>query len=147
MAWLPTYGSGCTPLTQHTAASVNFLMHSEEAIFHQAVLLGGSFLMMRPVTEQTAESMYGSVTRTLGLANLSPEKRVEILLTLPQEELVAEITPELVSLGPAIDDNCVPAVATFANLLDNTYPDLAGKEWCRRLLVIESQFDVSSREH
>lgn len=126
-------------------ASVNFLMHSTEPLFQQAMLLGGTFLMMRPATEKAADSAYEGIMRTLGISGLSPSERLEALLGMPKEKLVEEITPELVSLGPVVDHEFIPMRATFGNLGDELEFPIPGKKWCHRLFSVDSQFDVSAR--
>jgi len=118
-------------------------MHNEEKLFHQAILLGGSFLMMKPGTTDTAEKMYNAVVRTLGLESLAPAERVRTLLSTPQEKLVAKISKEMPSLGPIIDGQFMPAAATFSELNDQSALSLPGLKWCKRLLSIESRHDVS----
>lgn len=118
-------------------------MHSSEPLFHQAILLGGSFLMMKPAEPRTAEFLYSAVTKHLGLADLTPEKRIGGLLTMPQERLVSEVTPEIISLCPMVDGDFIPYVPTFSKLQAGDELSLPGKHWCKRLFSIESQFDVS----
>lgn len=126
------------------SASVNFQMHLEEPLFKQAILLGGSFLMMKPATEDDAEYVCKAILNRMGLGDLTSEEQIKALLTLPQEKLVAEISPELVSLGPIVDRDFIPAAARFDNISDDTKLPLPGKKWCHRLFIIESQFDVSA---
>lgn len=117
-------------------------MYSEEKLFHQAILLGGSFLMMKPVTTDAAEQIYHAVIQTLGLDNLTPAERVKSLLMMPQEQLVAQISKEMTSLGPTLDGTLIPAAATFSWLGDQFVLSVPGFRWCERLLSIESQYDV-----
>ncbi|KAL3486613.1 Alpha/Beta hydrolase protein [Aspergillus germanicus] len=125
------------------AASVNFQMHSEEPLFKQAILLGGSFLMMRPATEETAERLYKNICDDLGLADKTTEDRVKNLETMPVESMLSSLTPGLASLGPVVDGVTVPTAATFATLGDAAGFSLPGYKWCRRILVIDSQADGS----
>jgi hypothetical protein len=128
----------------YITASVNFQMHSEEALFNQAILIGGSFLMMRPATEETAERLYKDISDELGLSDKSVEDRVKELETKPGESMLSNLTPALASLGPVVDGETVPAAATFAGLKDATGFPLPGYKWCKRVLVIDSQADVST---
>ncbi|VUC36291.1 unnamed protein product [Clonostachys rosea] len=123
------------------AASVNFMMHSEEKLFSRAILLGGSFLMMKPTTLQTAEEMYGAVTKTLGLDKIEPRERVNRLIHMPQELLVSQISKEMTSLGPALDGSIVPTAATFAEIGNSSTLLTPGYTWLERLHIIDSQSD------
>jgi hypothetical protein len=117
---------------------------SDEPLFDQGILLGGSFLMMRPATEETAERLYKTVSKDMGLSDKSAAERVRKLDALPAESMLANLTPELASLGPVVDGETVPTSATFAILGDAARFPLPGHIWCRRALVTDSQADVSS---
>lgn len=119
-------------------------MHSEEPLFSQAILLGGSFLMMKPATEKTAEQLYEAIIQDLGLSENAAEDRVRLLRTMPAEKLVSNLTTAFVSLGPVVDHDFVPAAATFSGLSNDAQLHLPGRNWCQRLLVIDSQLDVST---
>ncbi|KAF7555501.1 hypothetical protein G7Z17_g2139 [Cylindrodendrum hubeiense] len=83
----------------------------------------------------------GAVVQTLGLGDLTPDERVKSLLAMPQEQLVAQISKEMTSLGPTLDGELIPVVADFSWLRDQSAKAVPGFKWCERLLSIESQFD------
>jgi hypothetical protein len=98
--------------------------------------------MMKPTTLKNADELYQAVTKSFGLSELTPERRVESLLTMPQEKLVEQLTKELTSLGPVLDGELVLFEPTFANLKNQIDSFLPGSKWCKRLFTIESKDDV-----
>ncbi|KAM6527605.1 hypothetical protein FALCPG4_008660 [Fusarium falciforme] len=125
------------------AASVTFQLHSEEPLFNQAILLGGSFFMMPPSTQDTAERLYQAVIKDLKLSVHTPEGRVQALQSLSPDAVVPEITPALASLGPVVDGDLVPVAATFSDIGDDAKFPLPGRGWCERILAVDSEIDGS----
>ena len=79
----------------------------------------------------------------LGLENLSADERVEKLLTLPTDEVIAKLPPTVAFL-PTIDGEVIPARPTFANVADKSDKSMPGKQWADALMIGHSEFDVSS---
>jgi hypothetical protein len=119
-------------------------MHAEESLFKQAILLGGSFLMMRPSTVETVERLYKNICDDLGLTDKPTEDRVKELETVPADAMLPNLTPALASLGPVFDGLAVPTAAMFAKLGDAAGLSLPGYKGCQRILVVDSQDDVSA---
>ncbi|KAH8675161.1 Alpha/Beta hydrolase protein [Ilyonectria robusta] len=122
------------------AASINFHMQSQEPLFDQAILLGGSFLLVKPQTPESAESVYQSTIRSLSIEASSCKDRVQSLLNIPAEKLVDAALNGKTPPGPVIDDDLIPAIATFENIKEFPMP---GKNWCERLFCLGNQFDGS----
>lgn len=123
-------------------ASVTFHLHTEEALFNQAILLGGSFLMMKPATSEKSEALYAAIISKFGLKELSSSHRIKTLLELQIEKLLPGAISEMTMLGPVVDGDLIPSIATFTDLADDDELPLPGKKWCQALFSIESQFDV-----
>lgn len=116
-------------------------MQSQEPLFDQAILLGGSFLLVKPQTPESAESVYQSTIRSLSIEASSCKDRVQSLLNIPAEKLVDAALNGKTPPGPVIDDDLIPAIATFENIKEFPMP---GKNWCERLFCLDNQFDVWS---
>ncbi|KAH7124573.1 Alpha/Beta hydrolase protein [Dactylonectria macrodidyma] len=132
-------GAGTTA-SHYALASINFHMQSQEPLFHQAVLFGGSFLLVKPQTPESAESAYQSAIRSLSIEGSSCKDRVQSLLNIPAEELVDAALNGKASLGPVIDNELIPSIATFKNIKECP---MTGNNWCSRLFCLDSQFDGS----
>ncbi|CAG9975614.1 unnamed protein product [Clonostachys byssicola] len=91
-----------------------------------------------------AEELYGALTSRLGLDKLAPEQRIKGLLTVAAEDLI-QFSPELVALGPVIDNDSIPSMASFSNIGHDGGLHLPGKTWCKELFLIESQFDFATK--
>ncbi|KAE9582264.1 hypothetical protein CGMCC3_g1417 [Colletotrichum fructicola] len=149
LGWLKTFISGfggdpdnITAVGQSAgAASLCYLLGHEEPLFRQAVLLGGTFLMMRPRSTRQAEVLYGEIIDTLGLTSMSPNERLKALLSMPSDKLVP-MTPDVVRLGPVIDNSVILQKPTFSNLGNNELI-LPGKTWCQKIYLVQSEFDGS----
>ncbi|KAM5361893.1 hypothetical protein ACJZ2D_012838 [Fusarium nematophilum] len=125
------------------AASINFHIQSMEALFSQAVLLGGSSVLLKLLELEAAESVYNSAIQALGLVDHPPESRIQSLLTIPAEHLLANASKEMISAGLTIDHALIPAAATFGGTNGVTESPMSGNRWCKRLFSIDSQFDGS----
>ncbi|RSL57797.1 hypothetical protein CEP54_008145 [Fusarium duplospermum] len=123
-------------------ASVDFHMQSEEALFSQAILFGGSSALLKPREPEEAESVYNSAIRALALDEQSPESRIGSLLSIPVEVMLAKASNEMIAVGPTIDHDLIPAAATLdAN--DMIESPISSNRWCKSLFSIDSQFDGS----
>ncbi|KAM6529840.1 hypothetical protein FALCPG4_007966 [Fusarium falciforme] len=125
------------------AASVDFHMQSEEALFSQAILFGGSSVLLQPLEPETAESVYNSTIQALALDKQSAQGRIESLLRIPVEHMLANASKEMIAAGPTIDYDLIPAAATLGDTNDMVESPMSRNRWCRRLFSIDSQFDGS----
>ncbi|KAJ4181189.1 hypothetical protein NW755_011232 [Fusarium falciforme] len=125
------------------AASVDFHMQSEEALFSQAILFGGSSVLLQPLGPETAESVYNSTIQALALDKQSAQGRIESLLRIPVEHMLANASKEMIAAGPTIDYDLIPAAATLGDTNDMVGSPMSRNRWCKRLFSIDSQFDGS----
>jgi hypothetical protein len=96
-----------------------------------------------PVFEyEHAERSYQQVVSTLGLDSLSTDERINQLLTLPLDEVIATLPPTIPFL-PTIDGELVPVRPTFAAIGDKSDQSMPGKQWVDALMVGHGNFDVS----
>ncbi|KAJ5361867.1 alpha/beta-hydrolase [Penicillium brevicompactum] len=124
-------------------AAINYLLHSDEPLFNQAMLLGGTFLMMRPDPQEITNKQYQAIVNHLDLQNLEPAERINALLTMPYDRFVTDMAPEMMSLTVSLGGPLAPGRATFANLTDDDELPLPGRRWCKRVFTLDSQFDGS----
>ncbi|RSM10929.1 hypothetical protein CDV31_007057 [Fusarium ambrosium] len=72
------------------AASVDFHLQSEEALFGQAILFGGSSILLKPLEPEAAESVYNSTIQALALDEQSPKDRIESLMSIPAKLMLSK---------------------------------------------------------
>ncbi|RSL70898.1 hypothetical protein CEP53_001725 [Fusarium sp. AF-6] len=78
-------------------ASVDFHLQSEEALFGQAILFGGSSILLKPLEPEAAESIYNSTIQALALNEQSPKDRIEFLLSIPAELMLSKAANEMIA--------------------------------------------------
>lgn len=96
--------------------------------------------MLKPLPLPITEMAYIMIMKELGLENNSSEERVQRLLAIGEDELVAK-TPMTVPLGCFVDGDIVPAQTTFKGLELNSLP-IPGHQWCSNLMIGDCQHDV-----
>ena len=112
---------------------------------------GGAVLLFKPIPLEVAESSYQKVIEAFGLADKSPEERIEALLKIPVDDLWQKV-PEGTPLLPALDGDLVPGAPDFSSVSSKeesaTFP-MPGRQWCSALMIGESKLDVilDSPEH
>ncbi|RMJ17766.1 hypothetical protein CDV36_002575 [Fusarium kuroshium] len=124
------------------AASVDFHLQSEEALFGQAILFGGSSILLKPLQPEAAESVYNSTIQALALNEQSPKDRIESLLSIPAELMLSKAANEMIAVSPTIDQDLIAAAATL-DINDMVESPISRNRWCKRLFSIDSQFDAS----
>ncbi|RSL84917.1 hypothetical protein CEP51_003642 [Fusarium floridanum] len=124
------------------AASVDFHLQSEEALFGQAILFGGSSILLKPLEPEAAESVYNSTIQALALDEQSPKDRIESLLSIPAELMLSKAANEMIAVSPTIDQDLIAAAATL-DTNDMVESPISRNRWCKRLFSIDSQFDAS----
>ncbi|WAO91792.1 Carboxylic ester hydrolase [Fusarium falciforme] len=125
------------------AASVDFHMQSEEALFSQAILFGGSSVLLKPLEPEAAESIYSSAIQALALDEQSPEGRIKSLLSIPAELMLSSASKEMIAAGPTVDHDLIAVAATLGDTNDMVESPMSRNRWCKRLFSIDSQFDAS----
>ncbi|KAL9115665.1 MAG: hypothetical protein Q9227_000033 [Pyrenula ochraceoflavens] len=121
------------------AASVTFHLQSREALFKNAVVMGGTSLLLEPVPQATAENTYRAVVDLLGFQSLPKEQACEQLMTVPFTEFLTKIPPN-VPIGPLVDDDLIPSTITFEGLERKTL-SFPGIDWCEALWIGDSSLD------
>ncbi|EEU43385.1 uncharacterized protein NECHADRAFT_82612 [Fusarium vanettenii 77-13-4] len=124
-------------------ASVDFHMQSEEALFSQAILFGGSSVLLKPFQPEAAESVYTSAIKALALDKQSPQGRIESLLSIPVESMMANAAKEMIEAGPTIDHDLIQTAATLGDTNDMVESPMTRNGWCKKLFSIDSKFDGS----
>lgn len=96
---------------------------------------------MKGLPYETHEGIYKQAIEGLGLADASPEERINSLLNMPADEYLEKL-PMSVLITPAIDNEIVlPGVGQ--SVLENLESDpLPGQEWCQDLLIGDNEADV-----
>lgn len=106
---------------------------------------GGAVLLFAPIPLAVAEDSYQKITEALGLAEKSPEERIEALLNAPVDDLWQKV-PIGTPLLPAFDGDTVPGVPDFkivSSQEDSLAFPMPGRKWCKSLMIGESKLDVS----
>lgn len=106
---------------------------------------GGAVLLFKPIPQAVAEASYQTIVKALGLAEKSPEERIEALLSLPQDDLWQKVPPTA-PLLPVLDEETVPGSPDFSIVSSKEDSDkfpMPGRKWCDALMIGESKLDVS----
>ncbi|KAF2750997.1 carboxylesteras-like protein [Sporormia fimetaria CBS 119925] len=125
--------------------AVTMLLTSEEPLMKRCLSTGGAVLLFKPVPPAVAESAYQTIIKALGLADKTPEERIQALLNMPADDLWQKIPPGT-PLIPSNDGETVPGVPTFAivsSKSDDPRLPLPGRKWCSALMIGESQLDAN----
>lgn len=134
---------GVALLTKTVA--VTMLLASKEPLMKRCLSTGGAILLFKPLPEFLAEGTYQKIIEAFGLADKSPEDRIQALLTMPIDDLWQKIPPGML-LAPSIDNDLVPGVPDFS-LISSQSDDprftLPGRKWCSALMMGASNLDVS----
>ena len=117
-------------------------LYSEEKVYNRAIATGGSCLLVPPCGPDAYERVYQQVLGVLGLGSLSAEERIEKLLGMPADEVIAKIPP-FVRFVPMVDGDTVPVKPSYAAIGDPNDESMPGKRWADGLMIGDSQFDAS----
>ncbi|KAK7522605.1 Alpha/Beta hydrolase protein [Phyllosticta citriasiana] len=123
------------------AISTIYQLNSPEPLFKRAIPLGGSPLLLRPASPETAEASYRAVMAAFGLADLSPAERLDRLRKLPPVELLTKVPPSVMP-GPVVDGETVREAHDFDHLKEQV-ERMPGAQWCRELLLGCCSLDCS----
>lgn len=114
-------------------------------LFKRMVSMGGTNLLMRPLPDPVTELTYRGYVDRLGLGSLSAAERVQALVALADEKIVAAFSPA---------DAFLPASGGELGLIDHTYAEiyegdagplvLPGRRWCEKIMIGDCQLDVSA---
>lgn len=104
---------------------------------------GGAVLLFKPLPLEAAEAAYKNIVEALGLADKSPEERVQGLLSIPQDDLWQKV-PIGTPLLPVTDNVTVPGFPDFATVSsqeDSPSFPMPGRKWCSSVMIGESALD------
>ncbi|KAH9878854.1 hypothetical protein J1614_002288 [Plenodomus biglobosus] len=125
--------------------SVTMLLCSEEPLMKRCLSTGGAVLLFPPIPNEVTESAYKQVVEALGLADKSPEERIEALLKCPVDDLWQKVPPSAPMI-PSIDGDVVPGLPTFKIVCskdDSSQFPMPGRKWCKSLMIGESKLDAN----
>lgn len=153
LLWLQKYigGFGGNPdditLMGESAGAVSTAvhLHSEQPLFKRAMLMSGSTLLKGPAPLAVAEAVYEKVSKVLDLDSLTPQERVQKLVSMDGQQLRATLlqsgfAPQVAM--PLVDGDICPIGVDFKAVMDGTL-DLPGRHWCEGVLLGDCAFDVS----
>ncbi|OJI91469.1 hypothetical protein ASPTUDRAFT_198432 [Aspergillus tubingensis CBS 134.48] len=133
-------------LVGQSAGGVSATHHlqSKMPLFKRMVSMGGTNLLMRPLPDPVTELTYRGYVDRLGLGSLSAAERVQALVALDDEKIVAAFSPA---------DAFLPASGGELGLIDHTYAEiyegdagplvLPGRRWCEKIMIGDCQLDGS----
>jgi hypothetical protein len=102
--------------------------------------MSGDPTLRRPRDMKWQDSHYQSIITTLGLQNLTPQERIEDMLTMHPNEIVDKI-PAFMHWSPTIDNILITGDITIGHLLDPIHK--RGKPaWCKEVFVGSAAHDV-----
>jgi carboxylesterase type B len=153
LLWLQKYigGFGGDPdnitLMGESAGAVSTAvhLHSEQPLFKRAMLMSGSTLLMGPSPIEIANGNYQKASTVLGLDSLTPQERVQKLVSMDGQQLRSTLAQHgvapLVSI-PLVDGDLCPVKIDFKTVMDGSL-SLSGRQWCESVLLGDCAFDVS----
>ncbi|KAF1842781.1 alpha/beta-hydrolase [Cucurbitaria berberidis CBS 394.84] len=125
--------------------SVTMFLCSKEPLMKRCLSTGGATLLFKPIPLAVAESSYQQIIKAFGLADKSPEERIEALLSLPVDDLWQKV-PLGALLLPAVDGDTVPGTPDFLTVSskeDNVAFLMPGRKWCNAVMIGESKLDAN----
>ncbi|EHY61023.1 hypothetical protein ABEF95_010221 [Exophiala dermatitidis] len=125
------------------AVATTLHLYSQQKLFNRAIATGGSCLLIPLFSPEDHERTYQQVLSILGLAELGPGERIQRLLSMPMDEIIARLPPS-VALLPMIDGDIIPQRPTYVTIADQEDRSMPGKQWAEGLIIGDSQFDSST---
>ncbi|KAJ6027340.1 hypothetical protein N7499_000895 [Penicillium canescens] len=125
------------------AAAVTLHLQCSKQLFTRAIAMSGSYLMTQPLPYHAHEESYKQAIDALGLANVTPEERVTVLVNCPTHELYSKILPR-VPVGFAVDGDLVPSEVAFPKTrsdMENGPPSRGNN--CKDMMIGCAQMDAS----
>ncbi|VUC37783.1 unnamed protein product [Clonostachys rosea] len=148
--WLRKYISGfggnpgsITAAGESTGAvTIGLHLLSDESLFEQAYLTGGSPLLLPVSSPEDHETSYNTIIRSLGLESTTASERIQALISIPYDELMAKVSMGLV-YRPMLDNDLIKFPLSHAYVQDSK-SNIPGRKWLQSLMIGDSQFDSSS---
>ncbi|KAF1937900.1 alpha/beta-hydrolase [Clathrospora elynae] len=125
--------------------AVTLFLCSKEPLMMRCLATGGTVLLFKPISESVAESAYQKIIEAFGLADMSPEDRIDALLNMPMDDLWQKV-PTGAQLLPSVDGDTVPGTPNFQTVSSQEYSPsfiVPGRKWCKALMVGESKLDAN----
>jgi carboxylesterase type B len=126
--------------------SVTMFLCSKEPLMKRCFSTGGAVLLFKPIPELVAESSYQKIIEAFGLKDMSPEDRIEALLSIPADDLWQKI-PQGTPLIASLDGDTIPGSPDFLSVSskeDSSTFMMPGRKWCKAFMAGESKLDVRS---
>lgn len=154
LLWLQNYilGFGGNPdditLIGESAGAVSTAvhLHSELPLFKRAILMSGSTLLMGPSPQARAETSYQKAVKALDLESLSPEERIQKLVSMDGQLLRTTLLQRGVGSQvsvPLVDGEICPVEVDFESVMNGSL-SLPGRQWCESVMMGDCAFDVST---
>uniref|UniRef100_A0A9P3ENT3 Carboxylic ester hydrolase n=1 Tax=Aspergillus pseudoviridinutans TaxID=1517512 RepID=A0A9P3ENT3_9EURO len=123
-------------------AAVTLHLRCSDNLFSRAIAMSGSYFMTPPLSLDAHEEGYRQAMKALGLADMTPEQRLRVLLDNPAQELMSKIPPT-VPIAFATDGELIPSAMTFAQTKSygGMKPEADGA--CIDLMIGNAQMDAS----
>lgn len=118
-------------------------LFSEEPLFKRVISMSGTPIMLKPLPVEVTEIAYSGIMKELGLENATVEERIQVLMTISPEDLIAK-TPMTVPLVPFLDGNMIKERTTFSSLSSrnkNSTYSAPGHNWCEELMIGDCEHD------
>jgi carboxylesterase type B len=115
---------------------------SKQPPFHRAFATGGTFLTRPPLPAVVHEANYKQICTALNLDSLSPSDRINTLLTMPLDNLIAR-TPPNIQPNAIIDNDIISSSPSFASTSDPSDTTIPGRTKLKSLAVGSSSHDAS----
>jgi carboxylesterase type B len=157
LLWLQKYigGFGGNPndvtLMGESAGAVSAAvhLHSEQPLFKRVMLMSGSTLLKGPAPMASADVNYQKASKVLDLDSLTPQERVQKLVSMDGQQLRATLLEHglapMVAL-PLVDGDICPVDVDFKTVMDGSL-NLPGRQWCESVLLGDCEFDVGDMFH
>jgi carboxylesterase type B len=134
--------SDALPNLLTVTVGVTLHLCSPQPLFHRAIATGGTFLLRKPLPPAAHEGIYQQAISALGLDKLDSEQRINSLLTMPLDEIIATLPPSL-AFNAIVDSELIGSEVSYASVASYDAETMPGKKWCQALMVGDCQFDVS----
>ncbi|EPS40505.1 hypothetical protein H072_5631 [Dactylellina haptotyla CBS 200.50] len=121
-------------------AAVTTLLWQEERLFTKLIAMGGSCCLIPPAPIEAHDSIFDKAMVLLGLEDEPFEKQMEILLSMPVDDLITK-TFQVVPALPAIDLIFLPKSHGIFCLSDPEDLLIPGKHWCKSMMLGDSKDD------
>ncbi|KAF7590638.1 hypothetical protein BBP40_002586 [Aspergillus hancockii] len=124
-------------------ALVTYHLSSEVALVKRAIAMSGSYLFTRLLPYEVHEQNYQQLMSALGLTNTTTQERIQALLSIPGEDLIAKLPPSILAV-PAVDADIILSAPSFARTANLTSSIPKRKDWCTDLMIGDARWTNST---